>query len=153
MPSRRANWDRGGRLRCFNNPSGNNLSYPIIAVIQFETLTIPFWSATKERRPTARRGAAAIAVAVFSEAGPGSAFQATSARRPASGSPPTSGTAVSAFGSGGRFLHLEFLFLCVLGVGGAAPNFFVRKPWRTMSSAPALPSKPIIDLAVAGSRG
>jgi hypothetical protein len=29
-------------LRCFNNPSGNNLSYPIIAVVHFEGAKGPF---------------------------------------------------------------------------------------------------------------
>jgi formylglycine-generating enzyme required for sulfatase activity len=73
--------------------------------------------ATKARRPTARRGRAAIAVTASSAAIPGATFRSASARRSASGSPPASGSATLVSGSPGR-LALKSSPLYFLGSRG-----------------------------------
>jgi hypothetical protein len=64
----------------------------------------------------------ATASIASSAAVPGSALRTSSARRTATGSPPTTDTSASAFGWGGRFLPLESLSLCLLGVWGRSPQ-------------------------------
>ena len=71
-------------------------------------------TATAARRRTARLGSRALTVlAVSCAAGPGSSLLPSSARRPATRYPPTTGSTILVSGSLGR-LHLKSLFLCLL---------------------------------------
>src|SRR5262249_11443292 len=71
---------------------------------------------TSARRRMARLGSRAVTVLPVSYApGPGSSLLPSSARRNATGSPPTTGSTTLVSGSLGR-LHLKSLFLCLLGL-------------------------------------
>src|SRR5215472_7361735 len=73
-------------------------------------------TATAARRRTARLGSRALTVlAVSCAPGPGSSLLPSSARRNATGSPPTTGSTTLVSGSLGR-LHLKSLVLCLLGL-------------------------------------
>jgi hypothetical protein len=81
----------------------------LASTIRWETLgsgpRIATTTATRTRRRTDRRGQPATAVTGCYAAGPGATVRGTSAPPTAAGTPPASGTTISAFGWGGRLIN------------------------------------------------